>query len=384
MQDFVKASQKLVDWLKQESLPLWAKSGFNEEQGASYERLLPNGQPDLSSNVRLRVQARQIFVYAVANHMGWSDVGRTRAESILAFMDRVAKHPTAESGYTHLLDSHFEVIDAKQDLYDHAFYILANISCYRAFGLRSALKKARSLLDYIDTRFKSSNGGWIEGDYEYKLRRQNPHMHLFEAFLTAYDATKEQYWLDRATGIFQLFKNYFYDKDTAVVREFFTDDWELPAEENKLAVQPGHMMEWVWLLCWYSDRSKEDVLQYVNALYDRALEIGRCKESGLLFDEVYISGEVKEPTKRCWVITELIKASIALVLTGRKECIGSATEAIELLLRFYIDPAAIKGAYVDQLDEHNKVVANHTLASTLYHLVTTAVVADCFCKSKAR
>jgi mannose/cellobiose epimerase-like protein (N-acyl-D-glucosamine 2-epimerase family) len=365
------AASRLEHWIKQEALPLWLARGIEPHHLASYERLTPAGVPDLDSTTRVRVQARQAFFFAAAYHRGWCPEGKTVAKNLLAFVQKSARHLTAGSGYTHLLDKHFVVVDTKQDLYDHAFFLLANAWCYRAFGEDSYLHEADELIAHLDTQFSSSVGGWIEGDYNYACRRQNPHMHLFEAFLALYDATKDAKYLARADELFALFQAHFFDAEHGVLFEFFDDNWARLPNAKGDVVEPGHMMEWVWLLDWYHRRTGRPVAQYTNALYARGLEIGMDK-SGLLFDAVSYTGEVIDANKRCWGITELIKASLVQIRAGNADAEAIAIKGVDDLFTYYLC-ASTSGSYVDQRGANDEVVVDVAPASTLYHLIVAAM-----------
>lgn len=68
-------SSRVRQWLVQSALPLWARAGIDGEHGGFVERLMLDGRPDLSVPKRLRVQARQIYVFAHAKLLGLSDEG---------------------------------------------------------------------------------------------------------------------------------------------------------------------------------------------------------------------------------------------------------------------------------------------------------------------
>jgi mannose-6-phosphate isomerase len=368
----------LEAWIRQYALPLWADRGFNSSAGAFYERLLPGGSADRRANIRVRVQARQIFVYAMAHVLGWYPGSRPMVEKALAFVDTVAVHPVAGKGYTHLLDHRFKVIDGKQDLYDHAFFILAYAWCYRAFGNEAALRKAVDLVEYFDRAFASGHGGWREGDYPAEYRRQNPHMHWLEAFLALYDATGEARWLAKAGEVVRLFETRFYDPGRQVLLEYFTDDWTPVTDAGEL-VEPGHLMEWVWLLRGYESRTQRPVSHFADALYDKVHEIG-LSPSGLLFDEVKADGGVIKATKRCWPMTEYIKAGIAQARAGRPQGAEHAAVAIDRLFEYYICDERNPGLYIDRRGADDEIVDEVAPASTLYHLIAAAAEASAYCR----
>lgn len=365
------AANRLELWIKNDALPLWLTRGIDPTTNANYERLTVDGVPDLESNTRVRVQARQAFFFAAAYHRGWCAEGKMIAKNLLAFVHNVAAHPTAGAGYTHLLDKNFIVADTRQDLYDHAFFLLANAWCYRAFNEQSYLDEADKLIAHLDARFGSALGGWIEGDYAYTCRRQNPHMHLLEAFLALFDATGNARYLARAGELFALFQAHFFDATHNVLFEFFDDNWKrLPGIKGD-TVEPGHMMEWVWLLDWYHRRTGRPVAHYTDALYERGLAIGMDK-SGLLFDAVSYTGEVIDRNKRCWGITELIKASLVQIRAGNPAAEAIAVKGVDDLFKYYLC-AATPGSYVDQRGANDEVVADMAPASTLYHLIVAAM-----------
>lgn len=365
------AAGRLESWIKNDALPLWLERGIEPSTNANYERLTPAGVPDLESSTRVRVQARQAFFFAAAYHRGWCEEGKQVAKNLLEFVHKVAAHPTAGGGYTHLLNKDFVVVDTKQDLYDHAFFLLANAWAYRAFGEQSYLDEADKLIAHLDARFGSVVGGWIEGDYAYACRRQNPHMHLFEAFLALYDATGNAKYLARVGELFALFQAHFFDETHGVLFEFFDDNWTRLPNAKGDTVEPGHMMEWVWLLDWYHRRTGRPVAQYTKTLYERGLAIGMDK-SGLLFDAVSYTGEVIDRNKRCWGITELIKASLVQIRDGNSDAEAIAVKGVDDLFNYYLC-ASTPGSYVDQRGANDEVVVDVAPASTLYHLIVAAM-----------
>jgi mannose/cellobiose epimerase-like protein (N-acyl-D-glucosamine 2-epimerase family) len=374
------ASSRLVNWIRHDAIPLWLSRGLNTKTGLHYERLLANGDVDYESDLRARVQARQTFFYAAAFHNGWCPQGKEVAQNLLSNLEKKVAHRSGSGGYGHLMNKNGKLIDAKQDLYDHAFYILANAWCYRVSGDHHALLEAEKISAYLNRKFAAKNGGWIEGNYKYPCRRQNPHMHLFEAFMSLYEATGNTKWLARVDDIFQLFETYFFDSSKKILVEFFNNDWQPSDDAKGEIVEPGHMMEWVWLLDWYSRRSGKPIRHYTRVLFDNALAIGMDK-SGLLFDAVNANGKVVDAKKRCWCMTELIKASLVQIREGHPNAEAIAVKAVNDLFEYYLC-ASTPGSFVDQRGEQNEVVVDLAPASTLYHLIVAAMELNDHCSGK--
>lgn len=359
-------------WMKDECLPLWAERGIDKATGGHYEQLDATGLPNLRAHNRVRVQARQVFSYAYAYSKGWLPVGADMANELLHFMASHAVHPIAQQGFVHLMDARFNVVDTRQDLYDHAFVFLAYAAVYKATGCKAVLQAATQLLGYWDEQFGSIAGGWSEGDYDASHRRQNPHMHLFEAFMSLYECSNDARWLARASEIFALFQTRFFDAKRGVVLEYFDHDWQPYTAVLGTQIEPDHMMEWVWLLCWYQRLSGHDMKRYTQPLYAQALQLGFYGQSKLMFDFVYIDSEatvtLHSGTKRCWPTTELIKAHIAQARAGDSQAEKLAVEAIEQLFTYFINAETV-GGYCDQRGENNEVINANIAASTLYHLI---------------
>ncbi|WP_066965829.1 AGE family epimerase/isomerase [Microbulbifer sp. Q7] len=371
-------AERLTSWLAQHALPLWASRGINPANGAHYERLLADGTADKLSQVRMRVQARQAFVFAAAAEFGWWAQGETIARGILGFLESEGQNQAVGGGYVRTFDHNFRVLDTSQDLYDHAFILLANAWYFRLNQDSAALKRADALIQHLDRRFGSVRGGWIEGDYETDYRRQNPHMHMLEACLALYDAGAGAHWLARAGELVSLFQTRLYDADRQVLFEYFQHDWKLRGDRLGDIVEPGHMMEWVWLLDWYGRRTGRSMQQWTTPLYDHGLALGR-DATGLLYDAVSAEGKILDGKKRCWVVTELIKASLVQARNGDPKAEAIAVEAIDNLFEWYLC-APTPGAHIEHLDTDNCIFNATAPATTLYHIVMAAIELHQHCK----
>ncbi|MBU2870422.1 AGE family epimerase/isomerase [Colwellia sp. E2M01] len=373
------AIKNYVNWLSKDALPLWSSKGIDKD-GSSIEQFNATGLPDLMCNKRVRVQARQMFVFSAADQQSWINNGFDLVSSLESFCQKYATIP-GKSHYAHILNADNIVINPNTDLYDIAFFLLAYAWRYHVFNDLNALKKANSLLNAIDFNLKESPGGWMEGDYSSEHRRQNPHMHLFEAFLTLYQFTNDGKWLAKAGEIYCLFETTFFDHKNKVLLEFFSNDWKPAAGNIGTIVEPGHMMEWVWLLRQYQKFTQAPVDNYCHHLYHNALRLGLDTSSNLLFDEVNTSGDITKTSKRCWPMTEWIKASLAQAehsnTNDTYDYISDAVTALSSLTEHYLT-SPHQGQYIDSIGENNEVIIDNAPASTLYHLVVAGLEAQKF------
>jgi mannose-6-phosphate isomerase len=305
--------------------------------------------------------------------MGWAQDVEPLVRGMAEFIGHYGVTECRSDGYVHLLKPDLTIADAKKDLYDHAFFTLAYAAVYDTFGDKAAHRKARRIVQWVDEEWQHPEGGWREGDYAAPLRRQNPHMHWLETFLFLYEASGKDEWAQRAQRVFKLFERHFYDAQSQVLLEFFNEDWSLAPGAAGEAIEPGHMLEWVWLLRWYERLLGHDTSHYANALWHKALAIG-LDADGLVYDQVTADGRVTAHTKRLWPMTELIKAGVSQARVGVVGAEAIAQKGLEDLQRYYLT-SAVSGVYLDKLGAANEVIDDGAPASTLYHLMGAAIEA---------
>lgn len=364
--EFQVAFQRFDQWLTQQLLPKWVKLGF-ADNGAALERFSEDGQPDWQADKRLRVQARQLFTLCYSYQNGIIDEGRALAEGVNRFIN-AACSDSLPGYYPMSLDASDQVKNAHSDLYDIAFFFLAFAWQKSALNDDSALEKARVLALHINDVLASEHGGWLEGTYVHTLRRQNPHMHLFEAFIALYAVSEDPFWLDMSSKTFTLFEAHFYDVQHGVLLEYFTTDWR-PCPEMGAVVEPGHMMEWVWLLNQYQRYSGISTEHYQRNLYANARRMGLPAGNRWLVDTVTPQGIVVSETFKSWPMTEWIKAAL-VTMEGSddpRQHLADVTFAINQLIDGFSHPH-LPAHYMYVIAANGSPVEAMMPASTLYHL----------------
>ena len=368
---FISAASRYHGWFTTEALPFWADRGRDERHGGSIERVEADGSIDPELALRLRVQARQLFVYASACEHDWFD-GGTYVEALWRFLEQSGRSP-GRPGYSHTLVWPNGARDDRLDLYDHAFHLLAGALYGRVTGSDLARERAEEIMVLLDERLTAPAGGWYEGDYEAPFRRQNPHMHLFEAFMAWHETQPDGPWLARADTVFELFQQHFFDTDNGVVREFFTDNWSRPEDPSDDTAEPGHLLEWVWLLDWYSRLSGTSTESAQATLFATATSCGL--DGGLMIDTLNHDATPRARSKRLWPMTEYIKAACVRAAAGDEAAFEHAAIAVTALFEGFIDPAG-DAPYVDRLDASNLVCDARSPASSLYHLAGAQIELD--------
>lgn len=360
------SAKRLRDWTISAALPLWAERG-RDAQGGWYEHLHLDGRADVTAVRRHRVQARQIYVYAEADRIGWYK-GREIAEQTYKFMIDKGWEVDGKAGFIHRLNADYSIASDLRDFYDHAFYLLGCSSLYRLTGEEEYLNRAEDVLGFIDYNLKAKVG-WSEAVPSTLPRRQNPHMHLLEASLYLYEATNNPKHLSYARQVFDLFKTHVFDTKHHIIREFFNEDWSIIDGQEGDVVEPGHGMEWVWLLSQFEKKTGVKTGNYRQALYARAL-----KERGyFLNDEEDVTGTIRRETRRLWVQTEVIKAHLTMTENGTAGSAEMAAAMIDGLFETYLKP---DGTWRDQINACGTPIAKTIPVSTFYHIACMAFEAE--------
>lgn len=372
-----RTDRPLVNWFAKDCLPFWAQSVFDDALGF-VEGIQPDGTAMVDYPRRMRVQARCIHTFASTALNGLFPDGADLAIAGFNHWIKAAFPDGIDAGGIHQFDAHGQIANSMRDLYDQAFSILACASIWRLTKDPRAHEAAEAIFIFLETNLASPAGGWLEDDRGHDAhespRRQNPHMHLFEAFMAAYRAFDEPAWKERAARVFRLFETVFFDPDAHVLREFFDENWSVHPVKGS-TIEPGHMMEWTYLLAAYETISGIDTRDYRASLFDGALALqGRTDEDPprLLPDAVDLNTGVASDAGRLWVQTEYLRA-LCVMAHDRPHLIVQTEELEQLIIDRHIAPFKV-GLWCDALAADGEPAADYVPASILYHLYETVIV----------
>lgn len=361
-------------WAIEKALPLWSSNGFDAKRGGFHERLNPDGSPDLTSPRRLRVQARQTYVYAHAASLGWFPDARHFMLAGAAFMIEKYRSPDGKPGYVSILAPDNSVVNPLRDTYDHMFVLLALTWAAKVSGDAQIRAHLDDALAFIDAHLTARDGSFIEGIPASQPRRQNPHMHGFEAMLAMHETIAHPQALTRARKLLAMMQDKFFDPRTNTLGEYFTDEWtRLPGADGD-SLEPGHQAEWAWLLHKHERLTGLPPGELPARLLQSALRWSDPK-TGLLFDEADRNGPVRRTSRRTWPQTELAKAWIAEAEVNTPGAAAKASAALQALTDHYLDTPHV-GGWTDQFDEQGRALTVHMPASTFYHVFCAIAEAD--------
>lgn len=351
-------------WLVDTLLPWWAERAFGGTDGGFLAELTPTGQPVPEPMRLCLVQSRLLYSFSHAALLGagsWALEAAGRADAILD-----ARFRGTDGGWVHAAAPEAAGPRREEiDFYDQAFVLFALAWWYRASGDTTARRRALDGLAALDALLADPAGGWREATDGRLPRRQNPHMHLLEAMHAWADATGEAIWLDRAETIVGLFLDRFFEPETGTLREFLDAGLRPEPTDAGLVREPGHHMEWIWLLLHHRRLTGDDrVLGPAEALWRTALAHG-IDRTGHVVDVFRPDGRVLNPGRLLWPQTEAVKAALA-----RAEFLGSdPAEADAFLAVLWRDHVPEGGPlWINRLSEHGRPISPTMPTRLLYHL----------------
>jgi len=352
-------------WMFDIALPWWARNGVDRTHGGFIEQVTFAGEDAGIAFKRTRVACRQIYVYSHAHLLGWSGGLDQTAMGVDYLLERAWQGP--EKGFARQLTREGAVLDPVADLYDHAFVLFALAWRLKATGDAKARDWLHRTLDFVETHLRHPRAGFWHWTPPSGLRQQNPHMHLTEAMLIAHEATGEARFADLARDLVGLFQSRFFDLKSATLAEYFTDDLlRAPGTEGRI-VEPGHQMEWAWILNRARLQLGCDAAAEIRALVGFAEAHGVDPQSEATYNQIRDDGAPLDRASRTWPNTERLKAAIALYeLDGADP--GPVFDASSRLLMDRYLATEIPGLWIDTFDAGGAPTARTVPTSTLYHI----------------
>ncbi len=357
-------SSDLRRWLFDRALALWASVGVDHGRWGFQEALDQNATA-MPIPRRARVQARQVYSFAAAGRMGWQGTWTALVESGFADFERFYRRP--DGLFVALVAPSGAVLDDSSLLYDQAF---AMLSLAHAGDVVTRVDgRALELLNSVESVYRHDGVGFRErADAPYQ---SNPHMHLLEACLAWIDRGGSGDWRLVADRLVKLALDRFIDRDSGMLREFFTADWSPATGEDGRLIEPGHQYEWAWLLMrWYTLTSDLRALRAAERLV-QAGDLGLDRQRNVAVNLIRDDGSLVSGVARLWPQTERLKAKLGLWSladgTDRLALEGEVLSAINGLQQYFNTP--IDGLWFDKMLPDGRFVDEPAPASSLYHIV---------------
>ncbi len=359
-------------WLRETLIPAWIDRAVRLGRAGFVEMFDPADPARDPGSLRTTlVTARLTYVFSHAHLLDPQSGAFAAAHHGFAFL-RDACREDGRGRFLHSVCEDGTPVDARTDLYDLAFVLFAMAWYYRATRDDQALAIADEVIGFIESEMAHPLGGFAEDTLGTLPRRQNPHMHLLEAFHALAEATGEQRWLDHASAIVRLAREHLIDAETGTLGEYFTDDWKPAPGAAGMVCEPGHHFEWTWLLLHHWRLTGEaEARDLAERLYGFAIRHGLDDGSAgplAAFDVFDRTGHVTTSTKLLWPQTEAIKAFLARIeFLDDTDAAERLDRHLASLFRWFVAPET--GLWFNQLAKDGTPRQTVIPVRVLYHLL---------------
>nr|CAA6830714.1 MAG: Unknown protein [uncultured Thiotrichaceae bacterium] len=369
--------QEWVDWFWASFLPDWVERARDPAGFGFFDLLDENAQPAQPDRRSLLAQARLLFTFShlalLSNNTVYHDAARVAYQSLPAFRKAPGLYCRARSEKGQPTETPDDELAYG---YDQSFVILGLVTWGRLHPDEDVEPELEACWSSIENRLTDPATGLIlEHDgltdpaaATAPYRAQNPHMHLYEAALQAYEMTDKQAWLERAKQMRAKGLEYFFDQDSGTITEFLAPDLStLPGRDGQRR-EIGHQCEWAWLLMREADlggdQSVRDTAAQLLAFADQHGFARENEMQGAAFDAVAADTSWREERFLLWPQTEAIKTYAI-----RKDEAGYAQKGQDLALLIFRRYFAGHAAFVNQLDANGQPLWPDALSRLHYHLV---------------
>ncbi|MGY6269598.1 AGE family epimerase/isomerase [Achromobacter denitrificans] len=334
-------------------LPLWMGQGFNTDLLLPFESLdSDTGAPLPVARYRAMACARQLYVFSEA-----PGAAAARHADVLFESLRRVFHDERHGGWRYSVDAQARPLDETQDLYTHAFIVLACAAYFRRSRNADARKLMLATASGIEARFKTADSLYhaaLSPDMEEALRppAQNPMMHLTEAYLAAAQVAEPALFAQRLRGLAQGISHRFVHAPTQCISEE-----RQGTAGNRL--EPGHQFEWLSLV--QGSAPVFEGLDLAESL-PRAVQWSRRHgvDAGGVVASLDESGAVVDGTRRIWAQTEYLRV---LAVQGDLSTLEAGLDAFRSR---FLHP----GGWYECLDADGAVLRADMPSTSPYHLAT--------------
>jgi mannose-6-phosphate isomerase len=190
-------------------------------------------------------------------------------------------------------------------------------------------------------------------------------MHLYEALLCHYDITRDPAVAERSERLLDAVRRTFFDMQNHIVRESVAPNLAAAGRHY----EPGHSLEWTWLLGLRSRLFGFPLDPFAGSLYTRYCAAGIAE--GRTPMDLRIGAEHLGSDCRLWSQTEALKAHLCMAELGPAERMGAALNragaCADSILGQWL-ATDLRGGFFDRYDAEGRMVAADIPGSMPYHL----------------
>ena len=335
------------------------------------------GRPLLDQAQELHTTTRLVHSYSIAKRAGFEGYDDI-IDAGLKFIWQMHRDHQHE-GYFWSVKNGRACDDVKL-AYGHVFVLLAGASA-KKIGHNDAQRLIDDVSQVLWSQFWDDACGLLKDEFtrDWKpfssYRGMNANMHGIEAFLTAFEATGDRNFLEKAGRILDFFTKHIAPQFSWRIPEHYDENWNVDFhyEGNPMfrprGTTPGHSFELGRLLIQYLELSEQlnaDSLNIAKNIIDQALSDAWHENGGFVYT-LSVDGRVDKSARYWWPVTEAISAVDVLYrLTGDDKYFHWYEKLWSFADAHLIDHKL--GGWFPEIDDNNQPTAKQFLGKPdLYH-----------------
>lgn len=332
MSDFIQKYKNLFEEeLMNYCAPFWLKYGQDKEFGGVLNCIDKNGQV-YSTDKAVWMQSRTAWTYSrLCNQFGYKKEWANFAKSCLTFEKQNCIDKTDGRMYF-IVTKDGKPLRKRRYWFSETFYIIANIEYFAVSKDQNYLLEARKYYDFVYAIYKNPEldpykitPKTIGATRSLKSLAQPMILLNVSRNMADVDTERKSIYLNNVKDLISDIKCFHKPELKAMLETVRTNDdaFLSDASETRI-VNPGHDLECCWFLLEEAIRLKdENLVEFVETVYEQAIDIGWDKEyGGILYFKDVLGKPVEayeHDMKLWWPHNEAIIASIALYAHTKKE-----------------------------------------------------------------
>jgi len=339
-------------------MPFWYPQTLDNEKGGYHLNHDVHGNPRKGGTRMIVTQARMVWYFSKLYNKGWGgDECLQAAEHGYRFL-RDEMWDEENGGFYWQLDSEGKILRPNKHMYGQAFGLYSLSEYAMASKSQEALNLARRMFRLMEEHAHDRDyGGYNElflpdwspptrAEHAYlgyglDVKRMNTHLHMLEALITYYEATKDPLGKERLTELVFVLSNSVVHIGVGACTELHRLDWSPVHGPEHDRVSYGHNLENIWLLieaCKAVGIPNGLLTNYYRSLFDYSTKFGFDEQKGGVYD----SGPIDEPADRLakvwWVQAEALVSMIYMYrLTGDAVYLGCFDKQLDWIEEYQVD-----------------------------------------------
>ena len=292
------------------------------------------------SSTRALCQTRSIFYLVIIHQLSADD---SYLKYALLLQQQLKHHYFDQSACDWRQYPNGKIMD---NLYEYAFLLFGYSHLYKAHEKQDFINEIKALYTVVDGKFITNDFAILRDNNG--VLCQNALMHLFEALLAAFEATKFSLYKTAAEKLYQKILTWFYHPEKRLIAEY--------SGHNNI-YEPGHSFEWACLI--YHARKLGLTLPETPSFQ----EIATSAEKYGISDNNLVKPEITSDTQavqyRIWPMLERLR------YYAITEDANQANQVLATLHQFFI----ARQLPVEYVDYQGTSQFNNIKSTTGYHLI---------------